>query len=38
MIAQYGKTGIVAGADCTLPADIDISRLRWLREKLDQLS
>ncbi len=38
VIAQYGKTGIVAGADCTLPADIDISRLRWLREKLDQLS
>lgn len=37
ILASAGKTGIILGADCTLPSDIPAERLRWVREKLDSL-
>ena len=37
ILASAGKTGIILGADCTLPSDIPTERLRWVREKLDSL-
>ncbi|MBQ8231333.1 MAG: hypothetical protein IJZ34_05340 [Lachnospiraceae bacterium] len=33
LISEAGKEGIIIGADCTVPADIDIERLKWVREK-----
>lgn len=38
LLASTGKTGVILGADCTLPSDIPAERLRWIREKLDRLS
>jgi uroporphyrinogen decarboxylase len=32
IIAETGKTGLILGADCTLPRDIDLRRLQWVRE------
>ncbi|MDR1318092.1 MAG: uroporphyrinogen decarboxylase [Treponema sp.] len=32
LLAEAGRTGIILGADCTLPRDIDLRRLRWVRE------
>jgi uroporphyrinogen decarboxylase len=31
IIADAGKTGIILGADCTIPADIALERLAWVR-------
>jgi len=31
IIGSAGKTGIILGADCTLPRDIDLQRLKWVR-------
>lgn len=33
LIRGAGKTGVVLGADCTVPSDIDLSHLEWVREK-----
>lgn len=33
LLASVGKEGIIIGADCTVPADIDVQRLNWVREK-----
>jgi len=33
LILQSGKTGIILGADCTVPNDIDLNRLEWVRNK-----
>ena len=33
-----GQVGVVLGADCTLPSDIDIERLKWVGEKLEAMS
>lgn len=38
LIDEVGKTGVIIGADCTVPADIDIERLNWVREKAKELS
>lgn len=38
IIKDAGMLGVVVGADCTLPSDIDIQRLKWVREKLNQIS
>lgn len=38
VIADTGVTGVVIGADCTLPPDIDIKRLSWVREALDRIT
>ncbi|MDR0623911.1 MAG: uroporphyrinogen decarboxylase [Treponema sp.] len=32
LIGETGKTGLILGADCTLPRDIDLRRLQWVRE------
>ena len=34
ILSRTGKTGIILGADCTLPSDISPERLRWVREAL----
>lgn len=33
LIAEAGKTGVILGADCTIPSDIVIERLDWVRSK-----
>jgi uroporphyrinogen decarboxylase len=32
LIREAGKGGLILGADCTLPRDIDLRRLQWVRE------
>lgn len=34
IIADAGTTGVIVGADCTVPRDIDLSHLEWVREAL----
>ena len=38
IVAEAGTTGVIIGADCTMPSDISVERFRWVREKLDQLA
>ena len=38
IISETGTIGVMVGADCTLPADIDHNRLLWVRRKLDTLA
>lgn len=38
IVKEAGEIGVILGADCTLPADIGAERLRWVREKLDELA
>jgi uroporphyrinogen decarboxylase len=38
IIAEAGKTGIILGADCTIPPDTDLKRLNWVRDKAAALS
>lgn len=38
LIQETGSLGVVLGADCTLPSDIDHERLLWVRKKLDELA
>ncbi len=33
LLDQAGRTGVIIGADCTVPADIAVERLNWVREK-----
>lgn len=32
--AQSRSIGIIIGADCTIPSDIDTQRIAWVREAL----
>jgi uroporphyrinogen decarboxylase len=32
LIRETGEDGLILGADCTLPRDIDLRRLQWVRE------
>ncbi|MBP2623700.1 uroporphyrinogen decarboxylase family protein [Streptococcus oricebi] len=32
LIAEAGQTGLILGADCTLPSDIDPKRIDWVRQ------
>lgn len=32
IISDVGKVGVILGADCTVPGDIDLNRLEWVRE------
>jgi uroporphyrinogen decarboxylase len=32
LIREAGKPGLILGADCTLPRDINLRRLQWVRE------
>lgn len=38
LLAQAGTVGVMLGANCTVPADIDIRRLRWVREAAEEFS
>lgn len=38
LLKDAGKEGIIIGADCTVPGDIDIERLKWVRDKAAELS
>lgn len=38
LLKAAGKEGIIIGADCTVPSDIDIERLKWVRDKAAELS
>lgn len=38
LLKEAGRKGVILGADCTLPSDIDAERIRWVREKLEQLA
>jgi uroporphyrinogen decarboxylase len=33
IIKDVGKKGVIIGADCTVPNDIDLQRLKWVRDK-----
>lgn len=32
ILSEAGRTGVILGADCTVPKDIDWQRLEWVRE------
>ena len=34
LVAENGQQGIIIGADCTIPSDIDNRRIAWVREAL----
>jgi uroporphyrinogen decarboxylase len=35
LLSVAGRQGLILGADCTLPRDIDLERLRWVREAVN---
>ncbi len=37
LLEDAGKTGVILGADCTVPGDIDLNRLQWVRDKAASL-
>lgn len=37
LIRETGKTGVIIGADCTLPRDVDKTHFRWVVEKVKSL-
>ena len=37
LLKNAGKTGVILGADCTVPSTIDIARLNWVRRKAASL-
>lgn len=32
LVKEVGRKGVIIGADCTVPSDIDIERLKWVRD------
>ena len=32
LIEETGKDGLILGADCTIPSDIAVERIQWVRE------
>ena len=38
LLQGIGTTGVVIGADCTVPSDIDIERLKWVRDKATEVT
>jgi uroporphyrinogen decarboxylase len=38
ILKEAGTKGVVLGADCTLPADVNLNHLRWARDKAAALS
>lgn len=36
LIKSYGTTGLILGGDCTIPADIDCERIRWVIEATEE--
>jgi uroporphyrinogen decarboxylase len=37
LLKDAGKTGVLLGADCTVPDDFDVRRLAWVRERARNL-
>ncbi|KEF36330.1 hypothetical protein M670_04489 [Schinkia azotoformans MEV2011] len=37
IIAKAGKTGIIIGADCSIPSDIEVQRIKWVKDKVSTL-
>lgn len=37
LVRKNGSTGIMLGADCTLPAGIDVQRMQWVAEAMDEM-
>lgn len=33
IVAEVGRDRLILGADCTIPADIDMNRIEWVRQK-----
>ncbi len=33
VVQEAGRDGLILGADCTIPSDIDLERLEWVRRK-----
>ena len=38
LILRAGKTGVILGADCTLPATVDVNRFSWVVEAASRLA
>lgn len=38
LLQGAGKEGVIIGADCTVPSDIAIERLKWVRDKAAEYS
>lgn len=36
LLSDCGKTGVIIGADCTVPSDTPLAHLEWVREKVNQ--
>ena len=34
LIEETGKESLILGADCTIPSDIAVERIQWVREAL----
>ncbi|MDR1586287.1 MAG: uroporphyrinogen decarboxylase [Treponema sp.] len=37
LLSESGRAGVILGADCTLPRDIDLRRLQWVREAAESV-
>ena len=35
LVAEAGEQGLVLEADCTIPSDIAVERIQWVREALE---
>ena len=38
LIQRSGKTGVILGADCTLPATVDVNRFNWVVEAAGRMA
>lgn len=37
LVAKSGRTGVMIGADCTLPGNIDLSHIQWVVDAIKEL-
>ena len=37
LICKYEMTGVILGADCTLPGTIDVNRIQWVVDSVNEL-
>ena len=37
IVREAGAQGLILGADCSLPADIDLERIHWVIDALEQM-
>ena len=38
LVRKHGRTGVMLGADCTLPAGTDTQRMQWVVDAVKALS